>query len=204
MNTGAIENVKKAKDLLLDGIMEFERGIFASPEQFSVYYQMKLLLALTNEFYGRHNEAFTEYEKNIHEIETSYPFLDEETKNLLYRLMYILQPTQSLVNKIDGYKGTNPLSIYQNKRRILEKAIYEGKAQEWQLLEVNNLFNTIKSNLDHIYHVTHYRLLFQYFFKVGEKGIAMQFYHLAIDTALNCEFYGQITRIETIKKELDG
>ena len=204
MNTGALNNVARAKVLLLDGISAFERGTFAMPEQLSVYHQMKLLLALTNEFYGNHNKAFTEYEESIHEIESSYPFLNEETKNVFYRLMYILEPIASLESRIVGYKGINPLSVYQNKRRIVEKAIYAGKAKESQVLELNDMFNLVKGKLDHLYHVTHYRLLYQYYFKKGEGQIAESFYHLAIDSAVRCEFYGQVVRIESIKKELEG
>lgn len=201
MNSGILSNVSRAKEILDKAIKEFEMGNFYSPEQFSSYFQLKLLLALTYEFYYQHNLAYTKYEKTINEIENKFPFIDDETKNILYRLMYIINPETYFEEKLKDYKGLNLASVYQNKRRIIEKRIKIGTVTDKEIADLSNQFEQIKLSIDKLYHVTHYRLLFQYHLMKKEYEIADVYYKSALRIANEYEFWGQIKRLEDIKKQ---
>lgn len=201
MCSGVLTNVDRSVELIEKSIKDFENGNFTSPEQFSTYFQLKLILALSNEFYNKHNEAYSEYEKTIAEIEKYYGFVNEDTKNLFYRCLYILSPIPYFQKKIKNYTGHNIISSFQNKRRIVEKKIIRGTVKEEDILEINQQFEQIKSLIDKLHHVTHYRLMFQYYLRKKEMDLANYYYKLAIQTATEYGFSGQIKQIEIIREQ---
>lgn len=200
MNSGLLDNVVLARGLLDSAISSFEIGGFSAKEQLSTYFQLKLLRALSHEFYFEHNKAYSLYEAGVHDFETSYRFIDAETKNVFYRLMYIIEPDAKLKKKLLDYEGHNLVSIYQNDRRIVERAIYDGCVTYGDIVKLSESFERIKHTLDKLYHVTHYRLMYQYFLRRGEHQIADQYYRQAINIAENYEFFGQIDRIKIIRE----
>lgn len=199
MNTGLHENVLSARQLINDAIKTFEIGNFGSPEQFSTYFQLRLLESLTYEFFCQHNIAYTGYERSLNEIEKTYPFVDAVTKNLFHRLMYIISTEDALRLELEKFSShTNILAAFQNKRRILEKEIYSGKATEAKVIELNEMFESIRNCLDKIYHVTHFRLMYTYYAMRNEKETASMYFQLAINMANEYEFSGQIDRLSAI------
>lgn len=198
LNTGLIKNVNRGKELLNSAIQMFEMGNFSSSEQFNTYFQLKLLASLTFEFFNKHNKAYQGYEQILHEIEEDYNFISPETSNLLRRLMYIISSENSLKKIIIDYNSANIVSVYQNKRRILEKDIYAGSATENQLLELIDLFKKANPFLDKLYHVTHYRLLYMFYASKRIFPLANAYFNSALKMANEYEFFGQITRLNDI------
>ena len=203
INTGFLPNVKSAQSILRDTIHSFEVGNFNSPEQFGTYFQLKLLLSLSYEFFNEHNTAYSMYEDNLKAIENGFDFIDDDIKNLFRRLMYIISSDKYLEQEISNYSGFNKFSFYQNKRRIIEKRIQENSAEDCDIIELNDLFNSIKIGMDKLYHVTHYRLLYQYYKRKGEDALATEFYTHAIKMANDYEFKGQIEQLKKIKMILE-
>ncbi len=200
MNTGLHENVLSARQLIVNAIKTFEIGNFYSAEQFTTYFQLRLLESLSYEFFCEHNIAFTGYENSLNEIEKTYPFVDEVTKNLFRRLMYIISSENVLKRKLEKFSpNTDIFASFQNKRRILEKEIYSGKANEAKVKELNEMFEEIKNCLDKIYHVTHYRLMYTYYAMRKEKEVASMYFKMAINMANEYEFFGQVERLSAIR-----
>ena len=117
--------------------------------------------------------------------------------------MYIISSDKYLEQEISNYSGFNKFSFYQNKRRIIEKRIQENSAEDCDIIELNDLFNSIKIGMDKLYHVTHYRLLYQYYKRKGEDALATEFYTHAIKMANDYEFKGQIEQLKKIKMILE-
>lgn len=201
MNTGLLSNVETARRLLSSAAQTFETANFSSPNQYDTFFQIKLLLALSDEFYNKHNHAYSQYENTLREIEKSYKFISKETTSLFQRLMYIISSEDALKRVLNDYSGSSLEIIYQNKRRILEKDIFKGKASETQISEISFLFNQVKQSLDKLYHVTHYRLLFIYYLQKKDYSVSSKLYDEAIKLANEYEFYGQINRFEQLKLE---
>ena len=203
MNTGLLSNVFRARVILSEAIKNFEMGNFSSPEQYSTYFQLQLLMALSHEFFNEHDKAFQRYEYNLNEIEAKYSFVDEVTTNLFRRMMYIIAPENALKKKIEDYSGMNIAATYQNKRRFLEKDIYAGRANDEQIVELNNLFNSIKNAIDKLFHVTHFRLLYTYYGRRGNVKLATKFFQTAMDMAYNYEFMGQVQRLNLLRSSIE-
>lgn len=200
MNTGLHENVLSARKLIVKAIKIFEIGNFYSAEQYTTYFQLRLLESLSYEFFCEHNIAFTGYESSLNEIEKKYPFVDEITKNLFRRLMYIISSEDVLKRELENFSpNTDIFASYQNKRRILEKQIYSGKAKEAKVLELNEMFEKIKNGLDKIYYVTHYRLMYMYYAMRKEKKVASMYFKMAINMAHEYEFSGQVDRLSVLR-----
>lgn len=200
MNTGLHENVLNARKLVNSAIRTFEMGNFCSPDQFATYFQLKLLESLSYEFFNGHNIAYSGYESCLKEIEQTYPFVDEVTKNLFRRLMYIISSDNVLKLELEKFPPyINVFASFQNKRRVLEKQIYSGRVTKAKVMELNEMFENIKNNLDKIYHVTHYRLMYTYYAKLGEKEIASMYFQMAINMANEYNFFGQIDRLHAIR-----
>lgn len=203
LNTGLHSNVYSARNLISKAINTFEMGNFSSSEQFSTYFQLKLLMSLSYEFFEDHNMAYLGYENNLKEIEMNYPFVDEITKNLFFRLMYIINPDSNLKTAMENYSGEYTITVYQNKRRILEKDIYSGKATDFQIFELNSIFNNIKCIIDKVYHVTHYRLMYIYFVRNGDPETADRFFQAAINMAFEYQFHGQMDRLSFLRSIME-
>ena len=203
INTGFLPNITIAQNILRETIRSFEIGNFHSPEQYDSYFQLKLLLALSYEFFDEHNIAYSLYEDNLTEIENEYGFVDNDLINLHKRLMYIISADKMLEKSISNYNGFNQFVLYQNKRRIIEKKIQNDSVKENEIIELNNLFNSIKLSMDRLYYVTHYRLLFHYYKKRGEYELANSFYSDALNMANEYEFTGQVVQLRKLKRFLE-
>lgn len=201
LNTGLISNVYSAKHILSSASKMFEMGNYASPEQYDTYYQINLMLALVHEFFSEHDQAFQKYESKLHEINQNHRFVSEETKNLFHRMMYIISSDNALEEIIASYSGSSLATSYQNKRRILEKKIINGRANDADIIEISELFKQAKPLLDKLYHVTHFRLLYIYYANRNEVVIANAIFQQAIDMAFEYEFSGQIERLTAIRQK---
>ena len=113
--------------------------------------------------------------------------------------MFIISSDKYLEQLISNYSGFNKFEIYQNKRRIIEKRIQKNVAEDCEIIELNELFNSIKLGMDKLYHVTHYRLLYQYYKKRGEDMLASKVFSDAITMANEYEFKGQIEQLKKIQ-----
>lgn len=200
LNTGSLPNICNAKHILFLALKMFELGNFSAPEQFETYYQIKLLLTLTHEFFNEHNLAFQEYEKSLIEINKNYKFISDETKNQFLRMMYTISPDKPLEDMMLKYSGANLAVSYQNKRRFIEKKISKGKATDTDIKEVSDMFNSVKHFLNKLYHVTHYRLLYIYYASKNKPLLADMYFSKAIKIAYEYEFSGQIERLMNIRK----